>query len=104
MGKLTPIEAPHGIEVAAQKLVEAHGLQDSKCYYNSPVEHLVSELPFIEVNGKLYEIDEVHLDPYGDCLVVKNDDGTIEFFAHYYNGGGSLEEVLEDEMKRAGVV
>lgn len=38
------------------------------------------------------------LDPCGDLSVTHNGDGTVSFYAHWYNGGGSLEEVLEGNL------
>ena len=44
-------------------------------------------------------IEDTVLDPSGFSEIVKNDDGTINYITLWYNGGGSLDEVLEYGMK-----
>jgi len=59
----------------------------------------------INIGEYWYEwIEKNELDPYGDCRVTRNSDGSISFFAHWYNGGGSLEEVLESDIEKLEVV
>jgi hypothetical protein len=53
----------------------------------------------VKVGKDWYEwISKKELDPYGDSEATLNEDGSINFFAHWYNGGGSLEEVLESTI------
>lgn len=53
------------------------------------------------LNHDIYEvIEDTKLDPSGFSEIVENDDGTINYIALWYNGGGSLEEVLEYDMKK----
>lgn len=51
------------------------------------------------LNGKLYEVlEEVDLNP-AEFIEIKERDGLIEYFALWYNGGGCLDEIIEDGMK-----
>jgi hypothetical protein len=51
----------------------------------------------------IYEIQDTELDSYGFAEATKNEDGSINYFISWYNGGGSMHEVLEaaidDEWK-----
>lgn len=53
------------------------------------------------IHGVVYRVEyEIESgDCYGFADVTKNDDGTIDFHTMHYNGGGSLEEVLEDALE-----
>ena len=53
----------------------------------------------------LYKIESKDLDPY-DMVAEgnKNQNGEIEFFVHYYNGGCSLPEVLEVVLDKVNKV
>ena len=56
---------------------------------------------YIDVGGSLFRVD---WDVKRDCDVpefsdvTKTPDGTIYFHTWHYNGGGSLEEVLEERI------
>ena len=55
---------------------------------------------FMELNSELYQIlEDVGISPYGFCEIDKNQDGSLSFFAYWHNGGGSLEDVLEEKLK-----
>ena len=54
---------------------------------------------YIVLNDTLYSIESQEHDEYGVVTLKKNADGSIDFLAHFYNGGGCLSEVLEDKMR-----
>lgn len=55
---------------------------------------------FLKIGEHFYEfLDYNKLDECGDSLLHDNGDGTFNFIALYYNGGGDLSELLEDEFK-----
>lgn len=60
-----------------------------------------TENAFVLLDDKLYYIDyEVKAgDCYGFSDVNTLDDGSIAFHTMHYNGGGSLQEVLEEALK-----
>ena len=59
---------------------------------------------FMVLDGEVYEIKyEVESDIevyFAD--IVENEDGTINFHTIHYNGGESLEEVIEDSLLKQG--
>ena len=58
---------------------------------------------FLEVDGEIYEVEwEVRRGSDGVEFadVQVNRDGSIDFHTYHYNGGASLSEVIEDELKR----
>lgn len=59
---------------------------------------------FMILNNKIYEILELEENEYGFCKMISNSEGVIEFVANWHNGGASLEEVLEGEGKRTGLL
>jgi hypothetical protein len=48
----------------------------------------------------IYKIDDTEVDSYGFVEGNKNDDGTIDYFISWYNGGGSMDEVLDSVIKK----
>lgn len=56
----------------------------------------------LNIFGKTYQVEfEIERETnYLEFVDVKTDDqGNIEFHTLHYNGGGSLEEVIEDGLK-----
>lgn len=52
----------------------------------------------IKLDGVVYDVvDQEEHDASGHVKLTENPDGTFDFFALYYNGGGCLNEVLESE-------
>ena len=47
----------------------------------------------------IYKVEDEELDPYGFAEATLNEDGTIDYFLHWYNGGGGFEEVLDAAIK-----
>ncbi len=69
-------------------------LLDEVCYDNP------SKTQYMVLNKKIYEVlEDVELDICGFCEMDENPDGSINFITSWYNGGGSLGEVLEMELK-----
>ena len=52
-------------------------------------------------NDIIYEIQDKEVDSYGFVEGSKNDDGSIDYFLSYYNGGASLNEVLDSAVDKA---
>lgn len=51
------------------------------------------------IGEDIYEVlEDAKLDYEGFYIIHKNDDGTMDYIAQWYNGGASLEEVLEWEL------
>ena len=60
-------------------------------------EHLYEN--YIIIAGKLFKIESEQLDSNGFAAVTKNGN-KLKFVAHWYNGGGSLNEVLESAINK----
>lgn len=69
---------------------------DDEGYDDFHAEHTV-------INGVWYKIEKSMKTDYDAdyfCDIVDNKDGTFSFHTMHYNGGGSLGEVLSDEIKK----
>lgn len=54
---------------------------------------------FLVIGDNVYKLfDHTELNEMSDTI-TKNDDGTISFAVSFHNGGGCLEEVLEDALE-----
>lgn len=63
----------------------------------------LQENGFMVIDGEVYSVKyevEDEQDCYGFADVTVKDDGTVEFHTYHYNGGGSLEEVIEGAYLR----
>lgn len=60
-----------------------------------------TENGYMVIDGEIYEV-EWEVEGEYDCSyfadVVVNADGSINFHTLHYNGGGSLEEVIESQL------
>ena len=95
IGKIKKVDTPDGFTTKEKVdwLIKEGYSFDMDEY---DIEHYTSK-QLIQIGKDWYEwIDKKELDPYGDSDATVNEDGSISFFAHWYNGGGSLEEVLRD--------
>ena len=54
---------------------------------------------YVVINGSLYSGDVEVLDPHGHTIVNVNDDKSIDFDIHFYNGGGCWGELIESGIK-----
>ena len=52
------------------------------------------------INGKVFMVEKTDVDPFGHIEITPQSDGSYLFDAMWYNGGGSLDEVLENEWDR----
>ena len=59
---------------------------------------------YICLNKNIYEFLELEERDTEEsyCNLEKIQDDTYKFIAQYYNGGCSLDEILEDEMRKNG--
>ena len=71
-------------------------------FYNSYAELLVDELgdEYMYLNGILYKIIEDKEVDDDVVNITRNEDGTINYVATFYNGGTCLTEVLESVLKK----
>ena len=61
----------------------------------------------IKIGDKWFKIEKTIATDYDSdyfCDIVDNKDGTFDFHSMHYNGGGSLSEVLGDEMKKKACI
>lgn len=59
---------------------------------------------FMVLNGILYSIERTILNDDGFSEVSQNENGEIEFFVSFYNGGTYISEVIETAMRREGIL
>lgn len=62
----------------------------------------ISDYGYCSINGKIYKPDfTIEAGDFEDGFaeVNVNQDGSIDFHTFHYNGGGSLEEVIEMQLK-----
>jgi hypothetical protein len=96
-----PNEWPVSLEELCKKVLEKNGFHGiSKCS-KSYTESIYDELDdkYVVLNNTLYEIEKEEID--GDdyfCNLKRNNDGSIDFYTQFYNGGTYLNEMLEDEL------
>lgn len=95
-GILSPINVPVEQFFKAKGASEHLDMSDiSESLYDAGLDS-----DYMYLNNQLYFVREMtNHDPYGDSSVTVRLDGDIDFFAHYYNGGADLHEVLEGELE-----
>lgn len=102
-GKLTLVSTDAGTFAESK-------LEKRDDFYSTALEQFQEELwenrsapEYMVISGKVYKVEwEVYsnTDCYGFEDVTFEDGGeTIEFHTMHYNGGGGLEEVLEEKLK-----
>ncbi len=97
-GRVRFIWTPEGTEFQkAQYLVESLNYH----FEDYDIEMREARDPqFLFIKGEWYRVENVsNLDSFGFSEVKEIDVGLYEFICHWYNGGGSLEEVIEGGMK-----
>lgn len=99
-GKLTSVDLKGlNIEEYAKK---ALGENSDLSYHESYIEKLVEQsdgvLIYQEQSNKLYKVTHEEVDPYYFFFHHTNEDGSIDFITSFYNGGGSLEEVITENL------
>lgn len=58
---------------------------------------------FVVIDGEIYEVEwavKCETDECGFADVSVDNDGNIHFHTLHYNGGGSLEEVIESALSK----
>ena len=104
-GKLIPIQFPNeSLEHACERMCWEHGVTNIN---NDYIDGLREELyeKFIILKNKLYIFDKrIEIDPNGFSEVTENTDGSIDFFCMWYNGGASLEEVIEGDLSNESAI
>ena len=101
-GKLVPITNVEGTqEERAKEICSRLGLEREE-YHNSWLECLKDGgYRKVYIHGDtIYEIRDERLDSYGFVEGTANDDGSIDYFISWYNGGASMDEVLDDVMDK----
>lgn len=99
-GKLKKVNGTEEIEELCKKVLEENGFYGiSKCS-KSYSESIYDELDdkYVMLDGTLYEIEKEELGDDYFCNLKRNDDGSIDFYTQFYNGGTYLNEMLEDEL------
>ncbi len=102
-GKLVPmILAGVTLEENAKNACVKLGLKRDD-YHKSWLECLNDEgyRKVLVRGGIIYEIQDTELESSGFVEGTINDDGSYDYFVSYYNGGASLNEVLESAVKKA---
>lgn len=94
-GKLYPVR----YDIVKEKAIDKMGdLYDD---VDMMIDEFCCESNYTKIGNQFYRCEfEVESEKDIDlCDVDKNIDGTIEFHTIHYNGGGSLEEVIESGLK-----
>lgn len=96
-GKLYPVS----YDLVKEKAFSKYGYM-----FGDDVDVLIDEFCFesnyMKIGDQFYRCEfevEYETDIDDLCDVDRNIDGTIEFHTIHYNGGGSLEEVIESGLK-----
>lgn|SRR5574343_152820 len=76
-------------------------LNYGKYVYNTYLELLLDTNNFrddyVIINNQLYQyLEKQHLDNNYFCKITKQSDDTFEFITQFYNGGTTLEELLQN--------
>ena len=63
------------------------------------------EPKYMILGNGIFEVLEYHsLEDHYHTIVKSEGDGEYSFSSNYYNGGASLEETLENEFERQGIL
>lgn len=100
-GKLIPIcNFGDTLEERAEAACNQFGFQKAE-WHDSWLECLRDEgyrKVYIH-NGVVYEVHDEELDSCGFAEATENEDGSIDYFISYYNGGAGFDEVLNAAIK-----
>jgi hypothetical protein len=101
-GKLVPLVCTGcTLEERAEDVCGLLGFEKSE-YHSTWVECLEEEgykRVLILDDEHIYEIQDCEVDPYGFANATRNNDGTIDYFISWYNGGASMDEVLKEAIE-----
>lgn len=104
-GKLIPIITVESVQETALRILVNNYIRPTSGY-DSFLEQLCEEVDekYYERNGTLYKAVFDELDPDDDIMEATiNPDGSIDFEVKYYNGGGSMDEALDQSITNAGI-
>ena len=89
------------LEEKCKELCNQHNIELNDWYmsYKYMLEDRLSNW-YIILNNKIYRIDDNEVDNDYYCILNENEDGSYNYYAHFYNGGTCLEECLEDELNK----
>ena len=104
IGTLTKIEE-NNLEKFAEEYINSKGIVRTSHYYDNSLEELVEEFPkdffLYRKTGTLYSILSKEIDPEEEIITAKIiKENIIEFELKFYNGGGSLDECLEEALDK----
>lgn len=96
-GKLIPITIPDGttLEEYAEEACNRLDLGCEAWPWRSWLECLEDHRKIVILDDVIYWVEDEKLDPYGFIEGTLNEDGSIDYFISYYNGGASFTEVVE---------
>lgn len=103
IGKLIPVDMDgRSIEEVSRDLCKAEKLPNYiKFWLEQLMEEQWENYHYNKELNQLFRVEKKKINPESFELVTKNDDGTYDFIASYYNGGTYLDEVLTSGIKKA---
>lgn len=89
------------LEEKCKELCDQHNVKMASYYkcYQELLEDMLDNW-YIILNGVLYRIDDKEIDEDYCCQITEHNDGSLSYYAHFYNGGTCLIECLEDEHSK----
>ena len=100
--KLVPF-ADKTLDELCEYICKIRGVSKPNDFYGGWIDQSQEELydDYIIIDECLYcIIDKEYLQYEGFEFASKNEDGSINFFVQFYNGGACLSEVIEDAVKK----
>ena len=104
-GKLRRVQIDNDVTIEqwAESECIKNGIHEISRYESSWKNTLTSEVVdkyFFPTNLGIWEaIEHRELNEGDEINIVKvNEDSTVDFIVQFYNGGGSFDEVIEDEL------
>ena len=104
-GKLQLLVTETYLENTCKEICQRKGKLELDSFCNNWIDQIQEDFHenYIILNKNLYSfIEKTEMNSEGFEEAHKNPDGTIDFFVQWYNGGASLNEVLEDAIKKIG--
>ena len=101
-GKLVPVEVVgNTLEEKIEHICKTHDWDKDEWYdtWQEVLEDNGYREYYIAKDDTIYKIDDKKVDPEGFATGEKNEDGSIDFFISWYNGGASMDEVLDGVLK-----
>lgn len=89
------------LEEKCKELCDQHNVKMANYYkcYQELLEDMLDDW-YIVLNGVLYRIDDKEVDDDYCCQITENNDGSLSYYARFYNGGTCLIECLENEHSK----